>query len=118
EVVHWLNGLAAGSDRFCGHCARWEVEAWLLPFWADICRRLKLSPCPAPPVAPEEVDGDSPPSRLLTELYRRAKRTYEKPIEAPAILAGKDLAVAAASCPTLKSFLESLLRFAGCPVLL
>lgn len=93
-----------------------DFEAWLLPYWEDICRRVGLK-LASPGPKPEQVDLDKPPSVRLHELYRRAGRSYKKPRDAAAILRGKDLTVSAGRCPQFKAFLNSLLDLAGCPLL-
>jgi hypothetical protein len=107
---------AAGEDaRFHAHAAQYDVEAWLLPYWADICRRLGLRTRAAPGGQPEMVNRVRPPSVRLAELYRLAQppRKYTKPIELAAILKGKDLTIAAAQCAELKALLNTLLGLGG-----
>lgn len=106
---------AAGQDeRFHAHAAQYEVEAWLLPYWADICSSLGVHRA-QPGAHPEEVDLLRPPSQRLAELYRLARpaRTYTKPREMAAILRGKDLTVAAEQCPEFKALLNTLLALSG-----
>lgn len=96
------------EPKFFAHAAQFDVEAWLLPYWADICKRLKTRQ-PPPSGNPELVNQLHPPSKRLADLYRRVNRTYTKPIEMAAILQGKDLAVAARQCAELKALLNTLL---------
>ncbi len=87
----------------------------LLPYWNDICRRLNLDKR-SPGAQPEHVNSQKPPAYHLDELYRQAKpraRKYNKPIEMRDILRGKDLTVAADTCPEFKSFLNTLLTLNG-----
>jgi len=108
--------LAQGVDdaRFHAHAAQYDVEAWLLPYWDDICRRLGIRQA-APGANPEEVDELKPPAHRLRALYQLAKpaRRYAKATEMSAILKGKDLAVSAARCSELKAFLNTLLTLGG-----
>jgi hypothetical protein len=100
------------DERFFAHAAQYDVEAWLLPYWHDICRRLKIERR-SPGTHPEFVNGQNPPAYHLEELYRLAKpkaRKYSKPIEMREILRGKDLAIAAAACPEFRLFLNTLLE--------
>ncbi len=115
EAKAWLNESAGESKGFYAHAAQFDVEAWLLPYWDDICRRLKLEKR-RPGARPEHVDGHRPPAYHLDGLYRQAKpraRKYNKPIEMREILRGKDLTVAADACPEFKSFLNTLLALNG-----
>jgi hypothetical protein len=108
EAIAFLQRSHPGDDpRFRPHAAQYEVEAWLLPFWGDICSRLKVSSQP-PGANPEAVDNDHPPSHHLSTLYRKAGRRYDKPRDAPAILTTERLTVAAAKCPQLQALLTSL----------
>lgn len=103
----------AGKDkRFRAHAAQFEIEAWLLPSWEQIAVQLKVQARP-PGANPEEINNQRPPSRHLKDLYARAKQRYEKVIDAPKWLTGEGLERAAGCCPELKSFLDSLLEFAG-----
>ncbi len=115
EAKSWLADAVRNNGRFHAHAAQYDVEAWLLPYWEDICRRLKLEKR-SPGAHPEQVNGQKPPSYHLDELYRQAKpraRKYNKPIEMRDILRGKDLTIAAAACPEFKSFLNTLLTLNG-----
>jgi hypothetical protein len=111
---------AVGDDesRFYAHAAQYDVEAWLLPYWDSICKRLKVQRA-KPGANPEDVDLERPPSKRLDELYRIAKPPckYVKPIEMAAILRKQDLTVAAAQCPELKSLLNTLLTLADLSLL-
>lgn len=115
EAKAWLRESAGESKGFYAHAAQFDVEAWLLPYWDDICRRLKLEKR-RPGAHPEHVDGHRPPAYHLDELYRQAKpkaRKYNKPIEMREVLRGKDLTVAADACPEFKSLLNTLLALHG-----
>lgn len=93
--------------KFRAHAAQYELEAWLLPFWDRICRRLGVNAKP-PGANPEEVNNQKPPSRHLRELYAKARRGYEKPIEARNILLGQRIEDAAEKCPQLRELLDTL----------
>jgi hypothetical protein len=106
---------AADDPRSYAHAALYDVEAWLLPYWEDICRRVGARQ-PVPGENPELVDELNPPAHRLRALYqlaRPAPRRYAKATEMNAILRGKDLAVSAARCPELKAFLNTLLALGG-----
>ena len=112
EAKEFLRQAVGGQQRFHAHAAQFEVEAWLLPFWQDICHRLGVQRKP-PRANPEQVNLQKPPSRHLSELYRLASRTYDKPRDAKAILQGKDLTVVASQCPEFRALLNTLLTCAG-----
>jgi hypothetical protein len=114
EARGFLCEAAGDTPRFYAHSAQYDVEAWLLPYWDDICRRLGVSR-PAPGSQPELVNRTRPPSVRLMELYRLAQppRKYTKPIEMAAILKGKDLTIAARQCAELKALVNTLLGLSG-----
>lgn len=114
EAKDFLRQAAGDDPRFYAHAAQYDVEAWLLPYWDAICRRIGVRRS-APGPNPEQVDHDHPPSQRLDELYRLAKppRKYVKPIEMASILRHQDLTVAADACPELKSLLNTLLTLSG-----
>ncbi len=102
---------AGDAPGFYAHAAQFDVEAWLLPFWSDICRRVGVTQQP-PAGNPEMVNENTPPSYRLKELYRLARpkpRKYVKTTEMYAILLNKDLTVIADRCPEFKSFVNTLL---------
>ncbi len=106
--------LAESADhpKFYAHAAQFDVEAWLLPYWADICRRVRVTQ-KTPGSNPETVDQMNPPAYRLRKLYQRAKprpRKYVKTTEMFAILKGKDLTLSANQCPEFKAFLNTLLK--------
>jgi hypothetical protein len=102
---------AGNAANFYAHAAQYDVEAWLLPFWGDICRRVGVTQ-QAPGNHPEQVDQNTPPSYHLKELYRLAKpkpRKYVKTTEMYAILRNKDLLTIASQCTEFKAFVNTLL---------
>ena len=114
KAKEFLRQAADEDPRFFAHAAQYEVEAWLLPYWDAICRRVGVNRA-VPGHQPEQVDLDHPPSHRLEELYRLAtpKRKYIKTIEMAAILQGNDLTIAASLCPEFKSLLNTLLCLGG-----
>jgi uncharacterized protein DUF4276 len=102
------------NDRFHPHVAQYDFEAWLLPYWDDI-QRIAGHNRGAPPGLPEAVDHDQPPSHYIREIFRigTCRDHYSKPRDANRILQGKDLAVAAAQCPELRAFLNTILTLSG-----
>jgi hypothetical protein len=112
EAKDFLLRAADGEPRFYAHAAQYEVEAWLLPYWDEICRRIGVKQ-KSPGQHPEEVNLENPPSKRLAKLYQLTKprrRKYVKTIEMTAILHDKDLTIAANRCPELKSLLNTLLK--------
>ncbi len=115
EAKAFLRRCADGAPRFYAHAAQYDVEAWLLPFWEDICRRVGVNQGP-PRASLELVDLQRPPSKRLAELYQRARdprRKYVKTLEMSAILKGKDLTIAASRCPEFEALLNTLLTLGG-----
>lgn len=111
-AIKFLSAGLENEPRYRAHAAQYEVEAWLLPFWDSVCKKLKQK-MQAPGANPEQVDHDKPPSHHLKQLYRKADRHYDKTRDGPAIAKGKDIEVAAAKCPNLKKLLDSIWFFAN-----
>jgi len=110
-----LTEKAGNATGFHAHAAQYDVEAWLLPFWGDVCRRVGVTR-KAPGNNPEQVDQNMPPSYHLKELYRSARpkpRKYVKTTEMYAILRNKDLLTIANQCVEFKAFINTLLTLSG-----
>jgi len=109
-----MRSWAGDSESFYPHVAQHDFEAWLLPFWSDI-QRLAGHNRAAPSGPPESVDHQHPPSHHVREIFRAGtcRDDYSKPRDANRILRDKDLAVAAAKCPELKAFLNTILTLSG-----
>ncbi len=112
EAKKFLQEAVGDEPRFYPHAAQYDVEAWLLPYWDVICRRVGVKHN-RPGDNPELVDRERPPSKRLAELYATVKRKYIKPIEMDNILRDQDLTVAASQCAELKSLLNTLLTLGG-----
>jgi len=115
EAKAWLRTATGNPARFHAHVAQHDVEAWLLPYWDDICRRVNVQRR-RPGAHPEQVNSQQPPAYRLQELYRLARpkpRKYSKPIEMRELLRGKDLTLSAAACPEFKALLNTLLTLSG-----
>ncbi len=104
------------AEKFRPHVAQFELEAWLMPFWDEIAATLRVK-VKKPGGRPEEIDKQKPPSRHLKELFRRAKKDYDKVRYASKWLTADRLEIAAQSCPELKAFLNALLELAGAELL-
>jgi hypothetical protein len=102
------------EPRFFPHVAQHDFEAWLLPYWANI-KALAGTNRNAPPGQPEHVNHNKPPAHHLKEVFMAGSkhRAYNKPIMAARILRDKNLAIAAEACPTLRDFLNEILRICG-----
>lgn len=109
KMTRWVGN----NPAFFPHAAQHDFEAWLLPYWNDI-QRIAGHNKNVPPGVPEKVNHNFPPSYHVKEIFRLGKvRKYSKPRDANAILRDKDLAVAAAVCPELKAFLNTILTLCG-----
>ena len=99
------------NDRFFPHAAQYEFEAWLLPFW-DTIQRLADHNKAAPAGPPEAVNHNRPPSVRIGEIFRvgKCRGGYVKPRDAGRILRENDLSRAAAACPELRAFLNTILQ--------
>jgi hypothetical protein len=102
------------ESRFHPHAAQYDFEAWLLPYWPTI-QKLAKHNRGAPSGRPESVNHDNPPSMRIREIFElgSCRESYSKPRDAPRILNGQDLLVAAAACPELRALLNTLLTCAG-----
>jgi hypothetical protein len=96
------------------HVAQHDFEAWLLPYWSEI-QKLAGHNRNAPAGLPESINHNRPPSYHLKEIFRigRCRDDYSKPRDANRILRNKDLSVAAARCPELKAFLNTIITLSG-----
>jgi Domain of unknown function (DUF4276) len=106
------------NDHFHPHVAQYDFEAWLLPYWPAI-QELARHNRTAPTGKPESVNHNQPPSYHIKAIFRigQGPRHYTKTRDAKRILQGKDLSVAAAACPELRAFLNTILRLSdGNPI--
>jgi hypothetical protein len=106
------------NDRFHTHVAQHDFEAWLLPYWSAI-QELARHNRTAPAGKPESVNHVHPPSYHIKAIFSTGQgpRHYTKTRDAKRILQGKDLSVAAAACPELKAFLNTILTLCeGAPI--
>lgn len=109
-----LREWVGDNAKFHAHAAQFDFEAWLLPYWSDIQALAKSTKAP-PRSNPETINHERPPSILLKEVFRQgdARREYNKIRDAARILQGKDLEIAARSCPELRDLLNTILQLCG-----
>jgi hypothetical protein len=102
------------ENRFYPHVALHDFETWLIPYWDEI-QRLAGSNRQCPSTHPENVNHNTPPAYVLEEVFRTGtkKQKYRKTVHSARILKGKDIRIAAAACPELKAFLNTILTLAG-----
>ncbi len=102
------------NTSFHPHVAQHDFEAWLLPYWKDIQKLAGHGRNP-PPGPPEAVNHTHPPSFHIREIFRlgTCRDDYSKSRDANRILRNKDLAIAAAQCPELKAFLNTIISLSG-----
>jgi len=112
DALRRFAGSGPVDAKFRPHAAQFDVEAWIMPFWSQIAKHLGVNATP-PGARPEEINTQRPPSHHLRGLYAKAKQRYEKVIDGAKWLTAEKLGIAAGHCPELKSFLNSLLEFAG-----
>jgi hypothetical protein len=113
-----LSDWAGRNPRFFPHAAQYDFEAWLIPYWPEI-QRLAGTNRAAPSPSPETINHLKPPSALIREVFRTGNRNrdYVKPRDASRILENQDLTVAAAACPELRAFLNTILALCGAPTI-
>lgn len=114
DAIAKMRSWVPNEDRFHPHAAQYEVEAWLLPYW-DRILEVARSDKKGPNGPPEQVNHQTPPSRVIAAAFRSAggRRRYDKVRDAKAILKGADLAVAINACPNFKAFMNTLLTLSG-----
>ena len=101
------------EPRFHAHAAQYEIEAWLLPYWARI-QSLAGHNQANPSRDPESVNHENPPSRRIAEIFRRGnRREYSKTRDLSKILEGQDLSIAVEQCPELKALVNTILAICG-----
>lgn len=107
NALYRLAAQSKDEQRFRAHVAKFELEAWMMPFWDDIAKSLGIR-AKKPGANPEDINGERPPSAHLSDLYRRAKSKYQKVLHASKWLTAENIEKAAKQCPELELFLNSL----------
>jgi hypothetical protein len=98
------------EKRFYPHAAQYEFEAWLIPYW-DRIQSLAGGNAHKPGANPESINHGNPPSRLLTETFKKGSknRAYEKGNQtAASILRDADLSIAIEACGELKALVRTI----------
>ena len=110
KMTEWVGQ----NPHFHPHAAQHDFEAWLLPYWSEI-QKLAGHNRNAPPGLPENVNHNRPPSYHIKEIFRigTCRRDYSKTRDANSILRDQDLSKAAAKCPELKAFLNTIITLSG-----
>jgi hypothetical protein len=110
KMMQWVGP----NPRFHPHAAQHDFQAWLLPYWSRI-QKLAGHNRNAPPGEPETVNHNRPPSYRIKEIFRigKCRRDYSKLRDANRILQNQDLSIAAARCPELKAFLNTIITQSG-----
>ena len=99
-------------DKFRMFFAVHEFEAWLLSSPAIFPREIKDA-LPAKISAPERVNFDEPPAKLLDSIYfRQTKRHYKKTTYGKQLFAKLPPNIACEKCPRLKEMLKEMLKLA------
>ena len=114
DAKQQMRTWVGAHHRFHPHVAQHDFEAWLLPYWPAI-QQLAKHNRKAPAGKPESVNHNHPPSYHIKEIFSigQGPRHYTKARDAKRILQGKDLGVAAAACPELRAFLNTILTLCG-----
>ncbi|MEG4170384.1 MULTISPECIES: DUF4276 family protein [unclassified Microcoleus] len=101
------------NPKFYPHAASHDFEAWLLPFWSKI-QQISGGNRAVPSGSPELVNHNNPPCYRIKAIFEQGKRrSYDKARDAKRILEGQNLMEAAAVCPELKAFLNTILSLCG-----
>jgi len=109
-----MHNWVGQNDRFHPHVAQHDFEAWLLPYWSEIQKFAGHNRI-APQGPPELVNHNRPPSYHIKEIFRigTCRDDYSKVRDAQRILRNQDLSIAAAACPELRAFLNTILQLSG-----
>jgi len=98
------------SSKFKVFFAVHELEAWLLSQPEIFPPAVKQA---LPGKAPEEINFQTPPSKLLRKIYRsKLKREYKKVTDGQNLFKKLDSEIAYRKCNHLKQMLDEMLRMA------
>lgn len=100
------------DPRFFQFFAVHEVEAWLLSDPAIFPLEVRKA-FPAKIQAPETVNFNEPPAKLLEQLYpQHTRRSYKKVVHGKELFGKLDPGTAYGKCPKLKVLLDKMLELA------
>ncbi|NTU53118.1 MAG: DUF4276 family protein [Chlorobiaceae bacterium] len=110
DAIDNMRQWVGDNPRFHPHAAQHDFEAWLLPYWPTI-QKIAGHNKRAPAGQTETVNHNNPPAYRIMEIFRIGKsgRCNVKTRDTKKILEGQDLLVSANQCPTLKSFINTIL---------
>jgi len=116
ERLNWWTKEIEGkvnNPRFRVFFAVHDVEAWLLS-QPEVFSRAIQSELQDRAEAPESVDFDEPPCKLLQRVFRRTTgREYKKIVHGTEFFRKLDPEVASSKCPQLRRLLGHLLEEAA-----
>ncbi|MBC8357090.1 MAG: DUF4276 family protein [Planctomycetes bacterium] len=112
EAKRQMNEWVGDEPRFHAHVALHDFEAWLLPHWDRIQKLAGRNSAPFG-ANPEGVNDQNPPAHRLARMFEAGtcRDSYNKPRDAGRILRGADLMTSINSCPELKAFVNTILKF-------
>jgi Domain of unknown function (DUF4276) len=100
-------------ERFRQHFATHETEAWLLANPKGFPSAIEAALPGRAKTAPETVNFDEPPAKLLGRLYEeKLRKGYKKVIDRAKLFDDLSPDLAYAKCPNLKRLLDDLLALA------
>lgn len=100
-------------DRFRMFCAVHELEAWVFGHPEVLPRPVRDGLATKVYAHPEKIDFDTPPAKLLKQLYRKQlRREYKKTTDGRVLFGKMDPEKVSGKCPYFESLLESLLELA------
>lgn len=109
KMKDWVGAI----PNFFPHVALHDFEAWLIPYWNRILELARHHQ--QAPGAPENINHDKPPSRVIAEVFERGqcRDSYSKERDAKRILKDQPLITAIDSCSELKGFVNRILDLSG-----
>ncbi len=109
KMLAWAGGL----PNFYPHVALHDFEAWLVPYWTRILELARYHQ--QPPGAPESINHNRPPSKIIAEVFERGecRDSYSKERDARRILTGQNLGASISACSELKAFVNRILVLSG-----
>jgi len=108
-----MSGWVGAIPAFYPHVALHDFEAWLIPYWNRILQLARHHQ--QMPGAPESINHNKPPSRVIAEVFERGecRDSYSKERDAKRILTGQNLAMSIDNCAELKAFVNRIIGLSG-----